>query len=216
MEKMFSIEAFLDKIYEAWPKLLLAVILFIIGTLVSKLVIKFIRKSLKRSKIEATYHSFFISLIKIGLNIVVLFIALTTLGVPSASLVTILGAASLAISLAIKDSLANLAGGFLILLSKPFTVGDYIESGGAAGIVKEITVLHTRLNTSDNKVVYIPNGQMAGAKITNYSKEELRKLEIVFSLSCDHDILDTKILLQRIIDQNPLALKEPEPVVRVL
>lgn len=210
-----NLDQLFAKLNELWPKLLFAVLLVLVGFLLSKLVLKLVKKGLKRGKLDPTYHGFFLSLIKIALYSVVLFIGLTTVGVPAASLVTVFGAVGLAISLAVKDSLANLAGGFLVLFSHPFGVGDYVELEGVSGTVKSINLLYTRLNTPDNRGVYIPNGQVANATIINSSAEENRRLDMVFSIGYEDDIPTAKAILERVIQNDPLALTDPAPTIRV-
>ncbi len=214
MSGNFSMENLFNMLNELWPKLLFAVILVAVGLLLVKLLMKLIKKALLRGKLDPTYHSFFLSLIKITLYAVVAFIGLTTIGVPAASLVTIFGAVGLAISLAVKDSLANLAGGFLVLFSHPFGVGDYISLEGVEGTVKSINILYTRLNTSDNKGVYIPNGQVANATIINYSSEANRRLDMTFSISCHADFEKAKAIIEQAVAENPHALSQPAPLIR--
>ena len=208
-------EKFLDKIYDYLPTLGIAVAIFIIGIILAKITVKIMGKALNKSKIDITAHSFLKSLVKVTLYTIVIVIALTKLGVPTTSLVTIIGAAGLAVGLALQSSMSNLAGGFIILFSKPFTVGDYVQIGSSEGTVEAITILYTRLLTGDNKAVYIPNGQVSNSSITNYTQEKTRRLDLVFSISYKDDYTKAKKILADIVDKNELALKDPEPLIRV-
>lgn len=208
-------EKFLDDIYDYLPTLGIAVAIFLIGIILAKIIVKIMGKALNKSKIDITAHSFLKSLVKVTLYTIVIVIALTKLGVPTTSLVTIIGAAGLAVGLALQSSMSNLAGGFIILFSKPFTVGDYVQIGSSEGNVEAITILYTRLLTIDNKAVYIPNGQVSNSSITNYTQEKTRRLDLVFSISYEDDYTKAKKILADIVDRNALALKDPEPLIRV-
>ena len=127
------------------------------------------------------------------------------------SIIAIIGAAGLAVGLALQSSLSNLAGGFIILFSKPFQVGDYVEYGGVSGTVSAISILYTRLLTIDNKAIYIPNGQISNSTLVNYTEEPKRRLDLVFSISYDDDFKKAKKILAEIISSKPTALNEPDP-----
>ncbi|MEG2428844.1 MAG: mechanosensitive ion channel, partial [Oscillospiraceae bacterium] len=167
------------------------------------------------SKIDPICHKFMLSLTKVTLMILVIIITLSQLGVDMSSLVAMLGVAGLAVGLAVQDSLSNLAGGFIVLFSKPFSVGDFVEIDGVCGTVHHINIIQTKLLTIDNKAIYIPNGQVSSAKITNYSSEENRRLDVEFSVSYTTNIAQAKEIISKIIAQNPLALTIPEPTVNV-
>ncbi len=205
----------IDNIYDYLPTLGIAVAIFLIGIILAKIIVKIMGKALNKSKIDITAHSFLKSLVKVTLYTVVIVIALTKLGVPTTSLVTIIGAAGLAVGLALQSSMSNLAGGFIILFSKPFTVGDYVQIGSSEGNVEAITILYTRLLTNDNKAVYIPNGQVSNSSIINYTQEKTRRLDLVFSISYKDDYTKAKKILADIVDRNELALKDPAPLIRV-
>ena len=209
-------ENFLEKFKDFLPTIIFALIVFIIGIFATKIIVKILGKGLKKSKLDITAHSFLKSLIRIILYTLVTVITLTILKVPMTSIVAVIGAAGLAIGLALQNSLANLAGGFIILFSKPFAVGDFIESNGTLGTVDSISILYTRLLTPDNKVVYIPNGQVSNGKIINYTQEKLRRLDMTFSISYASDYKKAIDLLTAIINEHPLAIKEPLPLVRVI
>ncbi len=206
---------FLKWLDDKFPTIVAAIIIFIISWFLIKLLIKMLSKGLKRSKIDVTLHAFIKSLVKITLIVLLAISIATMLGLPSTSLVTALGAVGLALSLAVKDGLANLAGGLILLASKPFVVGDYIEADGTGGTVAKIDLIHTLLRTVDNKQIFIPNGKMSNAVVVNYSAAPLRRLDLEFSISYSEDFEKAKAIIAKIIEQHPLALKEPEPMVRL-
>lgn len=208
-------ETLLSQFIAFLPKLIFAVVIFIIGIVLAKIIMKIVDKALKKSRIDTTIHSFLKSTIKISMYVIVSIIALSSAGVEMTSIIAIVGAAGLAISLALQNSLSNVAGGFIILFSKPFKKGDYIESNGLSGTVEEISIISTKLLTLDNKVIHIPNGSLSGAVITNYTEEQLRRLDMVFSISYDDDFNQAKEIISRVINNNPLAIKSPEPFIRM-
>lgn len=195
--------------------ILIAIAILIVGLILTKLLISALKKGLKKSKLDPICHKFVLSFLKITLYVLIVIIVLSKLGIPMTSLVTILGAAGLAIGLALQDSLSNLAGGFILLFTKPFQVGDYIEISEVAGTVKHINILQTKLHTVDNKAIYIPNGQVSSAKIINYSREENRRLDLVFSIGHNDDFVKAKEIITDIVARNPYTLKEPAPIIRV-
>lgn len=197
------------------PSIVSAAIILIIGLIVIRIVMKILHKGLQKSKIDKTAHGIIKSLTKIALYIMLGVIVLSSIGVPTASLVALIGASGLAVGLAVQNSLSNLAGGFTILFAKPFSVGDYIETNGVSGTVEEISILSTKLLTVDNKVIYIPNGQVSGNKIINYTQEELRRVDINFSIAYENDFNKAVSLISSVIDKHPLALKEPAPFIRM-
>lgn len=197
------------------PKVIIPIITLVVGFVAIKIIMKLFSRALARSKIEISLHTFLKSLLKISLYVILLMTAASMIGIPITSLVTVLGALGLAISLAIKDSLGNLAGGFLVLFAKPFSVGDFVETEGVSGTVKAINLFYTRLNTIDNKRIYIPNGQLSNAKIINYSAEPTRMLDRIFSIGYDDDMDAAKQTIMDIILRSEYALLDPEPLVRV-
>ena len=199
-----------------WARLAASLIILLIGILISKLVIRIMSRGLEKSRVDATAHGFFKSLTNTVLYIFVLVIALSVLGVPMTSIIAVIGAAGLAIGLALQNSLSNIAGGFIILFSKPFKVGDFIETNDISGSVDSINILYTRLLTPDKKSVYVPNGNITSATITNYTDEPIRRLDMMFKVSYDCDYRRAISIIERIIDDHPLALDEPEPFIRMV
>ncbi len=214
-EKLWDL--FLKWAAAAIPPILTAAVVFLIGWFLIKLVMRMLDKGLKRSKLDVTLHAFVKSLVRISL-IVLLGISCATMTglVDPASVVTALGAVGLALSLAVKDSLTNLAGGLILLAAKPFVVGDYIEADGIGGTVAKIDLVHTMLRTVDNKEIFIPNGQMSNAKVVNYSAEPLRRVDLEFTIDYSDDFEHAKSVIGEVLQQHPLALKDPAPTVRLL
>lgn len=197
------------------PKLLLSVIVLIIGFILVRITKKITKKVLAKSHIDATAHKLIIQILDIILKFVVILIAAETLGIKTTSLLTIFGAAGVAISLALKDSLSNVAGGFLILFSHPFVKGDYIETNSVSGTVDNITLFYTTLKTPDNKTVFIPNGEISTAKIINYSTEKTRRLDLVFTIGYQNDFMQAKSIVKSIAEKSGYMLEEPLPTFAV-
>ncbi|GAA6513731.1 mechanosensitive ion channel family protein [Merdimmobilis hominis] len=195
--------------------LLKAVVVFAIGWALIKSAISFVQNLLRRSKIDVTLHAFILSIVRISLIVLLALTCLQILGFEITTLLTALGAVGLAISLAVKDSLSNLAGGIQVLLTKPFAVGDYIAADGFDGTVKEIGITHTILTTVDNKRVYLPNGDVAKAKITNFSSEPTRRLDLTFSIGYGDDFKQAEAIIAQQVEKSGLALTDPAPFIRV-
>ncbi len=204
-----------DYIKDALPSLILAIICFIIGIVVAKIIAYIVSKALKRSNIDGAASSFLISLIRVLLYVVVLVMALSVLNVPMSSIITMLGAAGLAVSLALQNCLTNLCGGFIILFSKPFSAGDTIEIDSSIGEVESIGILYTKIVTFDNKTVFIPNGKVTDAKIVNYTETPTRRLDLSFDIAYDADYAAARNLILEIAKNDKLILSAPQPLVRM-
>lgn len=205
----------LDRIKSALPTLIFAVIVFIIGIVAVKIITKIISRFMKKSTVDNAAVAFLVSFIRVVLYTIVIVSALTLVGVPMSSIIALIGAAGLAISLALQNYLSNLAGGFIILFSKPFKSGDMIEIDSTTGQIKSINILYTKMLTSDNKTVLIPNGKVADAKIINYSEMPTRRLDMTFDISYSNDFEKAKEIIQGITDRNKLVHKDPEPLIRL-
>lgn len=205
---MNALERFLaelpEKALDLGVRVLLAVFIFFIGFKVIKFIRKILKKSLTKANVELGVIQFLDSLLKIILNIVLVLIVASNFGFDATSVVALMGSAGVTIGLALQGSLSNLAGGILILLLKPFRVGDYIieDSNGNEGTVKEIGIFFTKLQTSDNKIVILPNGTLANNSMTNFSEAHLRRVDVTVGISYDADIKKAKDILQRIIDED--------------
>lgn len=180
-----------------------AIITFFIGRLIIKRVVKLVNIAIEKKEFDPIRSNFLINLIKISLNVVLLVAVAGILGVSTASLVTMLGAAGLAIGLALQGSLSNVAGGFLILLLKPFKEGDWIEAQGVMGAVSKVNILNTVLKTGDNKTIYLPNASLSNGNITNYTQEDYRRLDLTFSISYADEIDKAKAVLRNIMETEP-------------
>lgn len=208
-------EKLMELMAEYAPKIVGALIILMIGFKIVKVLIRMLDKALNKSKVDMSLHSFIKSVASFILKIAVIITAATILDIPMTTFIAVLSAAGLAIGLALKDSLSNFAGGVLILTFRPFNVDDFIETGGYMGTVKEIQILYTYLTTIDNRRVVIPNGELANAKIVNFSVEDTRRVDLTFGVGYKDDILKVKDILNKIMSEHPLILKDPQPVVRV-
>lgn len=197
------------------PLLIFALIILIIGYLVTKIITKIIDRTMKKSKIDSGAKNFLLSVIRIALYTVVLIMALSVLKVPISSIITILGAAGLAVSLALQTCLSNLAGGFIILFSKPFVTGDIIEIDNTIGTVRSISVLYTKLDTFDGKTAFIPNGKISDAKLINYTESPLRRIDLKFSIRFNEDFNKAQSVICDVINNEPLIQSIPGPIVRM-
>ncbi len=197
------------------PNIVMAIIILFFGLWLIKLINGLIRKFFLRREYDPALESFLQSFISIALKVLLFVLVVTQLGVKSSSLVAMIGAAGLAIGLALQGSLANFAGGVLILLFKPFKVGDFISAQGVDGTVKEITIFTTKLKTFGNQVAIIPNGQLSNNNIINYNEEPLRRDKIDVGIGYGSNIKKAKDILLEICTQNEKILTEPLPEVYV-
>ena len=205
----------LGYIQKALPTVIIALVILIVGILISKLIAKIVGKAVSKSNVNGAAKSFLVSLIKIILYIAVIIMALSVLNVPMSSIITILGAAGLAISLALQSCLSNLSGGFIILFTKPFTTGDIIELDDSVGTVRDIGIFYTKIVKFDNKTVFIPNGKVTDAKIVNYTETPTRRIDLTFDISYSTDFGKACDVILEIISNEKLILKAPEPIVRM-
>lgn len=189
-------------------KVLVCLIIFFICTNIIKFICNIIKKSMEKSGAEAGVISFVHSLVKYSLDFLLIMLILSSFGL-SGTIVAVLGSAGLTLGLALQGSLSNFAGGVLIVLIKPFLVGDYIidHATGKEGTVKEITIFYTKLLTIDNRMIYIPNGTLSNATITNVSKMENRRLDLSISVAYDSDLAKVKRLLKKLAEKEDRVLK---------
>ncbi|WP_198780608.1 mechanosensitive ion channel family protein [Shewanella putrefaciens] len=190
-------------------KILFAIIIFFVGKYFSGVAQKLVRKLLNSRKIDPTVVSFVANLTWAVVFVFTVIATLGQIGVQTASLVAVIGAAGLAVGLALQGSLSNFASGVLMVLFRPCRVGDYIEAAGIAGTVDEITIFSTKLRTPDNKVIVAPNSSIMNGTITNYSASENRRIDLVIGVSYSADIALTKKVLTDILDNNQYVLKDP-------
>jgi len=196
-------------------RLLYAVLIIFVGRWVVKLLLKIIKSALEKTTVEETIRIFVANLLNSLLMVIIFIAAINQLGIETTSIIAMLGAAGLAIGLALQGSLANFAAGILIVIFRPYKVGDYIEAGSAAGTVLDIQIFSTVLKTPDNKVVVVPNGTIMDSSIINYTGQETRRVDIIASCGYEDDIDKVKDILQDILNQDERILKEPEPRIAV-
>tara|TARA_R110002096_G_scaffold360044_1_gene552917 strand:+ start:11058 stop:11858 length:801 start_codon:yes stop_codon:yes gene_type:complete len=195
--------------------ILSALLILIIGLFVINLLVKISKKIMTKSNVDVTLQKFLSDLLSWILKALLIITVIAKLGVPTTSFVAIIGAAGLAIGLALQGSLANFAGGALIMIFKPFKIGDLIEAQGEIGVVKEIEIFTTKLTGLSNKEIIIPNGSLSNGNITNYTAEGTRRVDLTFGVSYDADIKQTKNVLMEVLTSHPKVLKDPAPGVTV-
>ena len=213
MEKF--LEKLVDGCIDISAKLLLAVVILAIGSKIIKIVENNLRKENKLKHLDASVKGFLISFISITSKIVLFIAILHLLGVPTASIITVFGSCAVAIGLALQGGLSNIAGGLMILIFKPFKVGDYIEVSGKEGTVKSITMFYTTITTFDNKLIQLPNGSLSNSNITNYTANKKRRVDIDISVSYSSDIDKVKKVINELISKNELVLQEENNYVKL-
>lgn len=191
-------------------KIILALLIFIIGRSVVKKILSSIGKMKSMDKVDPAVKSFLMNFLKIVLYVVLVISIISVLGVPMASVITVLATCGLAIGMALQGALSNLAGGIMLLIFRPFSIGDFIVAAEAEGIVKEMNMFYTVINTLDNQVVTIPNGTLMAANITNATKEDMRRVDLTFNLS-GADIAGARKVMLDVMNANEKVLDTPEP-----
>jgi small conductance mechanosensitive channel len=212
-----SILAFIEeyKIMDYAFKVVAAIIILIIGLWLTKKIVKITQKLMAKKGVDVTLQKFLGDLISWALKILVFITAISQVGVETTSFIAILGAAGLAVGLALQGSLANFAGGALIMIFKPFKVGDLIEAQGEIGVVKEIQIFVTKIISPGNKLVIVPNGTLSNGNIKNYTELGMLRVDLTFGVSYDADIKKTKEVLMKVLTDNEKVLKDPAPSVNV-
>ncbi len=209
----------LAKIYELLTvygmRVIAAIVILILGRWVALGLAKIIKRMMLKSKVDVTLVSFVRNLSYIALLAFVIIAALNQLGIQTASFIAVLGAAGLAIGLALQGSLGNFAAGVLMIIFKPFKVGDYIEGAGTAGTVENIDIFTTQLKSPDNRTIIVPNGKMTGDNIVNYTTKGTRRVELVFGIGYGDDIDKARSIIKEIVDQDERVLKDPAPQILV-
>ncbi|MCH8526600.1 MAG: mechanosensitive ion channel [Kiritimatiellae bacterium] len=209
----------MDVVIAATPYLVnlaIAIAILLIGKIVAFSIRKLIKKVMTARKIDGTIIGFVAGLVYAIIMVGVVLAALQRIGVQTTSFVAIIGAAGLAIGLALQGSLANFAAGFMLILFKPFKVGNFIEAGGTAGIVEEIDIFTTTLRTPDNRVIIVPNNAITSGAITNVNARDTRRIDLTIGVSYNDDLRAVKDLLLKILDEDERVLKDPAPTVGVL
>lgn len=195
--------------------LLFGIVIFFIGRLIVSTLVKLVSRLLTRAKLDEILVEFVLGIISSVLMLFVIIAAVGQLGVDTTSLVALIGAAGLAIGLSLQSSLQNFASGVMLIVFRPFTSGDFVEVAGISGVVEKITIFSTQLRTGDNKALIVPNGKIYGDVITNFSAKPTRRVDMVFGIGYDDDIKKAKLLIQKVLDEDPRILKEPASLVAV-
>lgn len=199
----------------SWQTAAVLVCLLVAAIVAIRVIVSLADKAMTQAKLDRGVRTFLRSGLKVVLWLVAICALLGYLGVPMTSLVALLSVLGLAVSLAIQGTLSNLAGGIMLLTAHPFSAGDFVEAGGASGTIQEVGLVYTKLNTIDNKVVYIPNGEISAKTITNYSGNDKRRVELLFSAAYDAPVEKVKECMARVVGEHPLTLPTPEPLIRV-
>ena len=200
----------IEMLTQAGGKIIVALLVFIIGKLIIKALLKFFNKAKFMEKLDPTVKGFLMNFIRIVLYVILVISIISVLGVPMASLIAVLASCGVAIGLALQGALGNLAGGIMLLIFRPFNVGDYIEAGGEEGVVKEMTMFYTVINTVDNKRVTIPHGTLMNANISNYTVEDTRRVDLTFNIGNGNDISKVQEVILNVVRANPDVINTPE------
>lgn len=209
--------AYLGPILAEWGgRILAALAIFIVGRWIAGLIASLIIKAIEKADVDQTLARFLGSLVRITLVVFVVLAAVGALGVETTSFLAILGAAGLAIGLALKDSLSNFSAGVMLVFFRPFRAGDFIEAAGISGTVESIRIFNTVIKTGDNRVVTVPNSLIYGGTITNFSAETTRRIDLVIGISYDDDVQRAKELIADVLNSEERVLDEPAPTIMLL
>ncbi|WP_297993394.1 mechanosensitive ion channel family protein [uncultured Clostridium sp.] len=212
-----NLEQFINRLIE-WLttegiKLVIGLFLLWAGWKIAKKIVNIMSKTLEKKNVDITIRTFLDTFVEVVLKGIVVYIFLEQVGIKTTGIAALLASAGVAIGLALQGSLSNFAGGVIILLIRPFNVGDYIEGSGHSGTIEKIGMFYTHMTTVDNKLILIPNGNLANGSIVNYSAKELRRVDLTFGVGYEQDVLKVKRVLSNIIDAHDLILKTPEPFI---
>ena len=209
------IKHFLKVLIDYSPKLVSAILVLFVGLYAIRLINRLVKRIMVRRSLDPTLSKFLADILLWALRVLLFVTFISRLGIETSSFVAILGAAGLAVGLSLQGSLSNFAGGTLIILFKPFRVGDTIEAQGVTGTVSDIGIFVTKLITGNNQTIFVPNGVLSNGTIINYSLESVRRADLTLAISYETDIRKAKSIIQEILKNNPKVLKTPEPVVEV-
>lgn len=209
------LQKLIDMGLAAGKNILLAIVVYIAGRFIIKLINRLMLRTFARQKVELSVQTFLKSFINILLTIILIVSVISVLGINTTSIAALLASAGVAVGMALSGNLQNLAGGLIILVFKPYKVGDYIEAQGTQGTVREIQIFHTIVTRPDSTLAYVPNGAMSSGLITNYSRNELRRLDFVVGVDYGVDVSRVDEITRRIVDNNPLVLSDPAPFIAV-
>ena len=218
-ETLTALGKFFNNIWEAFlraiPSILLAIAILIVGIILTKICVKLMSKGLSKTKLDLTVVKFTTQVTKILLYVLLLTVVLSMVGIPATSIITVIGTAGVAIGLALQNSLSNVAGGFLLMITKPFKIGDYIISNGVEGTVSQISILHTRLDSVTNQAIFIPNGLAINAVVVNNSQNAERRVDLDFSISYKDDFETARQIITDVIKAHDKVDKQQEIFVRM-
>ncbi len=209
------LQKLIDMGLAAGKNILLAIVVYIVGRFIIKLINRLMLRTFAQRKVELSVQTFLKSFINILLTIILIVSVISVLGINTTSIAALLASAGVAVGMALSGNLQNLAGGLIILVFKPYKVGDYIEAQGTQGTVREIQIFHTIVTRPDSTLAYVPNGAMSSGLITNYSRNELRRLDFVVGVDYGVDVSRVEEITRRIVDNNPLVLSDPAPFIAV-
>lgn len=220
MDKTLQILAQAGDMGIAWIQahyinVILAILIFFIGKLIARLVARGSKKVMLKANLDTILVDFLAGIIRVTIIIFAIVAALSQLGIQTASLIAIIGAAGLAVGLALKDSLQNFASGVMLIMFRPFKAGDFVEMAGVSGVVEKISIFSTLMRSGDNKEIIVPNGKIYGGNIVNFSARPTRRVDMVFGISYDDDIKKAKEVMTEILLADERVLKDPAPVVVV-
>ena len=196
-------------------KALIALVIFFVGRMIARLITKGLHNVMQTQEVDKILETFVCNLAYWALMIFVIIAAINQIGVQTTSLIAVMGAAGLAVGLALQGSLANFASGVLIVMFRPYRVGDFVEAAGIAGVVLQVQILTTILKTGDNKQIIVPNGQIMGSIITNYSANETRRVDMTIGVSYDDDLDKVRSTIQELVNADDRILKDPECLIAV-
>lgn len=209
-------ETVTDSLVGFWlMNIVYAALIVFVGRIVVKWLVKLSRKLMVRANMDPMLVNFLSVIANAVLMLFVLIAALDQLGVDTTSMIAVLGAAGLAVGLALKDSLQNFAAGVMLVIFRPFKIGDFVEAGGTMGIIEHISIFNTIMKTGDNREVIVPNGLIYADTITNYSAKDTRRIDMSFGIGYGDDLLKAKNLLTEIVTGHPKVMADPAPVIRV-
>jgi len=213
----FDMEAFLEMVKlnaVSWAiSLAIAIVILIVGRIIVGWIARILRKVLGRAKLDEILINFLVSIATGVLMLFVIIAAISKLGFNTSSMVALVGAAGLAVGFAMQDSLSNFASGVMLIIFHPFKAGDFVEAGGVTGVVERIDIFTSTMRTGDNREIIVPNGKIFGDTITNYSARDTRRVDMVFGIGYDDDLLKAKRLLEQLVKEDDRILAEPAPVV---
>lgn len=215
VEKLLADGSWVEMLVPLLAKLVVAIAIYLVGSWIVGKMVKLLQKALSLKSIDDALSHFLTSIISAVLKFLIVLVALEYIGVDTTSLLALFGAAGLAVGLAMKDSLSNFASGVMLILLKPFKVGDFIEAAGVAGVVDKISIFSTIMVTGDNKEIIIPNSHIYGGTIINYSARDTRRVDLVIGIGYNDDIKLARDLMLKVISEDERILKDKEPVVAV-